>query len=126
MLFPIRRKAMDKRVLTYSLFLLFGVFISAVSQVLLKKAAQKRYKNIVEEYMNPLVIFAYAMFFGATLLSIVAYKAIPLSMGPVLESTSYFYVTVFGAVFFKERINRKKITALLVIFFGIFIYSFFG
>jgi hypothetical protein len=36
---------MSKTVVCYSLLLLFGVFISAVSQVLLKKAAEKQYDN---------------------------------------------------------------------------------
>ena len=43
--------------------LLFSVFISSVSQILLKKAANKTYKDHIREYINPLVIFAYGMFF---------------------------------------------------------------
>ena len=42
--------------------LLFSVFISSVSQILLKKAANKTYKDHIREYINPLVIFAYGMF----------------------------------------------------------------
>lgn len=110
----------------YSLILLVGVFVSAISQVLLKKAAQKKYENHIQEYLNPLVIFAYALFFGTTFLSILAYKGIPLSMGPVLESTSYLYVTFFGVKFFHEKINPKKICALVLIVLGIAIYSVLG
>ena len=76
--------------------------------------------------MNPLVIFAYVMFVGTTLLSVIAYKGIPLSMGPVLEATSYLYVTFFGVKIFGEKINRKKIGALLLIISGIIIYSVWG
>ena len=43
-----------------------------------------------------MVIFAHAMFVGTTFLSIIAYRGIPLSMGPILEATSYIYVTIFG------------------------------
>ena len=53
---------MNKTVLIYSCVLLVGVFVSAISQVLLKKAAMKHYENHLKEYLNPMVIFAYAMF----------------------------------------------------------------
>ena len=81
---------------------------------------------VVFEYLNPLVISAYALFFGTTFLSILAYRGIPLSLGPVLEATSYIYVTFFGVAIFKEKINKKKIAALMCIFCGILIYSLFG
>lgn len=117
---------MDKTVLLYSLFLLAGVFISAVSQVMLKKAAQKKYDNPIKEYLNPLVIIAYIIFVGTTFLSILAYKGIPLSMGPVLEATSYIYVTIFGVKIFGEKINVKKLIALACIIVGIMIYALLG
>ena len=86
----------------------------------------KTYDNPIKEYMNPLVIFAYVLFVGTTFLSIIAYRGIPLSMGPVLEATSYIYVTIFGVTIFKEKINGKKIMALLLIVAGICVYSFLG
>ena len=72
------------------------------------------------------MIFAYILFFGTTLLSIVAYRGIPLSMGPILEATSYIYVTVFGVTVFKEKLNRKKILALLLILCGSVVYALAG
>lgn len=117
---------MNKTQVVYSLILLLGVFISSISQVMLKKAAQKQYKNKMQEYLNPLVITAYSMFIGTTLLSILAYKVIPLSMGPILEATSYFYITFFGVKIFKERMNIHKIVALGLIVFGIVIYAGVG
>lgn len=106
--------------------LLLGVFISAISQVMLKKASMRKYSSPIREYLNPLVVAAYAMFFGTTLLSILAYRGIPLSLGPVLEATSYLYVTFFGVVIFKEKLNKRKILALVCIIGGILIYSIFG
>lgn len=47
---------MNKTVLIYSCVLLVGVFVSAISQVLLKKAAMKHYENHLKEYLNPMVI----------------------------------------------------------------------
>lgn len=117
---------MTKTEILYSLFLLVGVFISAISQVMLKKAAMKKYDSHIKEYLNPLVIIAYVMFVGTTFLSILAYKGIPLSMGPVLEATSYIYVTIFGVKIFGEKINKKKSVSLILIIGGIIIFSFWG
>lgn len=115
---------MDKTALLYSLFLLLGVFISAISQVLLKKSALKKYDSKIKEYLNPRVIIAYTLFIGTTFMSILAYRGIPLSMGPVLESTSYIYVTIFGVKIFNEKINKGKVIALILIISGIIISAF--
>lgn len=112
---------MNITMIFYSAILLFGVFISAISQVMLKKAAMKHYDSPVQEYMNPIVIFAYVLFVGTTFLSIIAYRGIPLSMGPLLEATSYIYITFFGVTIFKEKMNTKKVIALLLIVAGIVI-----
>lgn len=108
----------------YVLIALFGVFVSGVSQVLLKKSANKGHGSRVAEYLNPLVLFAYALFVVSTLLSTLAYKVIPLSMGPILDATGYIYVTAFGVFIFHERLNTKKVVALALIVCGIVIYSF--
>lgn len=113
---------MSSEVIKYSGILLFGVFLSAVSQVMLKKAAMKKYDSTIKEYLNPLVIFAYSIFILTTFMSIFAYKGIPLSLGPILEATSYFYVTLFGVKIFGEKMTRKKWVALVMIIVGIIVY----
>lgn len=117
---------MNTQLLLYSGVQLFGTFISAISQVMLKKAAVKKYKSFIEEYTNPLVFFAYVIFVITTFLNIISYKVVPLSMGPILESTSYIYITFFGIKIFHENVNKKKIIALIFIITGIIIYSMFG
>lgn len=103
----------------YILIMLFSVLTGAVSQVLLKKAALKPHPTFLSEYLNPQVIFAYALFVACTFLTVYAYRGVPLSLGPVLESTSYLYVTVFGILIFQEKINAKKIAALILIIAGV-------
>lgn len=110
----------------YALALIIGTFISSVSQVMLKKAAMKEYPNVIREYLNPLVIFAYVLFFVSTLGSLLAYKGIPLSMGPILEGSAYIFVTFFGVTIFKEKLNTKKAIALLLILAGITVYGLWG
>ena len=102
---------------------LLGVFISSVSQVMLKKAALRNYSSTLQEYLNPLVITAYALFFATTLMTVVAYRVVPLSMGAILEATAYLYVAFFGVVIFKETLTKKKVAALVLIVLGTVIYS---
>lgn len=112
--------------IVYSLILLFGVFISAVSQVILKKEAIKKHDCVYKEYLNYKVFIAYSLFIGTTFLSIFAYRIVPLSMGPILESTSYIWITLFGIIIFNEKITRRKYIALIMIISGIVIFSLFG
>ena len=121
-----RAKKMNKPLLIYACIMLFGTFISAISQVILKKAAAKPYENKIREYVNLPVISAYTIFVVATFLSVFAYKVVPLSMGPILEATSYIYITVFGVTIFKERLTKRKVIALITIIAGIIVYSAFG
>lgn len=102
---------------------LLSVFIAAVSQIMLKVSANKEYNNKLAEYLNPLVITAYAMFVLSTLLTMFALRKIPLSLSPILESTSYIYVTVMGYFLLKEKLSRKKLVGLGLILFGILVFS---
>lgn len=117
---------MNRELLLYAGLLLFGVFLGTVSQVMLKKAALKKYPSKIKEYLNPLVILAYVIFAGTTLISVYAYRVVPLSLGPILEATSYIYVTIFGVTIFRETINVKKVCGLLLVIAGIGVYALLG
>ena len=100
-----------------------AVLLAALSQVLLKKAAMRQYDSVWREYLNPQVIFAYALFFLATLIDVVAYRRIPLSL---LEASAYLYMLVFGAFFFGERVTARKCFALALILGGIVLFTLAG
>ena len=117
---------MSEAQLIYSGVFLLGVLISSFSQVLLKRSAEHTYDSFIKEYLNPKVIVAYLLFFSATFCSVIAYKVIPLSLGPLLESVGYIFVTIWGWMFFRERVNRKKLFGLVLILTGIAIYSLVG
>lgn len=109
--------------IVFTLVYLGGVFISAIAQIILKKSAGKEYESKIREYLNPYVIIAYAIFFGATFCTIYAYKGVPLSFGPILAASEYVFVAVLSKLFLKENINLKKFIGLSVIIAGIIIYS---
>jgi multidrug transporter EmrE-like cation transporter len=112
-----------KTELWHSAVLLFSVIISNISQILLKKSAQKKHGSLIKEYLNPYVITAYTIFVIATLTTIYAYKGIPLSWGAVLDSSGYFFISIFGMLFLGEKITYKKAISLCVIIAGIIVFS---
>ena len=91
-------------------------------QIISRSVAQDRSVQI----FNPLVVGAYTLFVASTLLTVYAYKEVPLSLGPVLEATSYVYVTAFGVLIFHERITPKKLAALALIIGGICVFALLG
>ena len=103
--------------------LLFSVFISSVSQILLKKAANRTYETPLKEYLNPLVVGAYGLFFCSVILTMLALKYVPLSMSPILESTGYIFVSVMGYIFLKERFTRRKLCGFALILAGVIIFN---
>ena len=117
---------MDRPIIVYAIVQLLGITLSSISQVMLKKSALRSYPSPFREYFNTLVISAYGIFFVTTFFSIYAFKAIPLTMGAILTSVSYLYTTVWGAVFFHEKITGRKMAALVLILSGIAVYSIWG
>ena len=103
--------------------LLVSVFISSVSQILLKKAANITYEDHIREYLNPLVIGAYGMFFCSVILTMLALKYVPLSMSPILESTGYIFVSVMGYFFLKEKFTKRKLAGFALILAGVIIFN---
>ena len=114
---------MTESIARYVGIMVIGVFISSLSQAMLKMASMKKYPSRVREYLNPLVIGAYSIFFAATFCSIYAYKVVPLSWGPIIESIGYFFVTAFSVFVFKEKITYRKVAGLVLIVVGILIFS---
>ena len=107
----------------YVVIFLISVFISSVSQIILKKSADIKYESRIKEYLNAKVILAYGLFLGSSLLTVLAYKGVPLSMGPILEATGYIWVSLLGMLILKERITKKKLLGLLVIVVGIVLFN---
>ena len=101
---------------------LFATFVSAVAQVLLKKAAVDETLHGVHVYLNVRVVMAYAIFLCATILSVYTLRRLPLALSAVLDASSYLYATFFGIVVFGERMTRRKAGALMLILAGMLVF----
>lgn len=107
----------------YILLFMGSLFVSSVSQIMLKRSADAKYESKIREYLNPRVIIAYGLFFCASLITTIAYRGIPLSLGPVLESFGYVFVTILGRIFLHERVSRRKLFGLGLILVGIAVFN---
>lgn len=103
----------------YIIVFLLSVLLSAMSQILLKKSAKIQYNSGIREYLNARVIIAYGIFFLSSLVTVYAYRGVPLSLGLILEATGYIWVSILGYVFLKEKIGKKKLAGLVLIVLGI-------
>ena len=86
--------------LIHALIMVFGVVIAGVSQLLLKSAAQRTYKNWIYQYLNIRVILGYGIMVASTLCTVIAYRVLPLSMAPACDA--------FGRVFKLDDSERKN------------------
>ncbi len=99
-----------------------SVIVASLSQILLKKSANKKYDNIIKEYLNFNVIVGYGMMVVSTILTIIAFKGIAYKNGPVIESLGYILVMILSCIFFSEKITFKKVVGNMLILLGIFIF----
>lgn len=110
-------------IVLFSGIYLVGIIISSFSQVLLKKSADIKTTSFWRQYLNSRVICAYTLFFGATLLSVYAYKVIPITLGAILGTLEYGLVAILSFIFFKEKLTKKQILGICLIIIGIIVYS---
>ena len=106
-----------------SILALLSVFIGAVSQILLKTAANKgQSKNFLKKFLNVTVIMAYAMMLGSSLCSMFSLRYLELNLMPVFQATSFFWVLVLSRMILKEKILKRNVVGICIIFCGIIIY----
>ena len=103
----------------YAALLVFATLVSSVSQVMLKKSANRIYPDRLREYLNPLVLTAYVLFFASAVMTILSYKVVDVSYGAMLETSAYIFVFLFDWLYFKEEVNSRKIVAILLIILGV-------
>ena len=99
----------------FMLLMLAGTFFTAISQVLLKQSANKKYSNPLLEYLNWRVIVAYGIFFGVLLLNTWCYTKVDMRFGPVIDTAAYVFVLIFSRLILNEKITKGKLVGNLLI-----------
>lgn len=111
----------------YSILMLFGALVTAISQILLKVSAnhvKEKKVHFIFEYLNWRVILSYILFFGVLFLNTYAYRGVSFKFGFVISSTSYLWVMLLSHFILKERFTKNKILGNTVIFIGMLVYTF--
>ena len=93
--------------------------LAALSQILLKQAADNTEYTGIRFYLNWRVIFAYGLFFGCMLLNVIAMRTLDLSVASLMEAASYLYVMVLSWLILKEKLTRRKLIGNGLIVLGI-------
>lgn len=107
----------------YIIVWIISVLISSFAQVMLKAEANREHESRIREYLNPMVIGAYAIFFLSTFLTMYALKYVPLTYSPIIEPLSYIFVPVIGVLVLKEKISKRRVLGIAIMFVGIIIFS---
>jgi drug/metabolite transporter (DMT)-like permease len=90
---------------------------------MLKISANKKHGSVKAEYLNPLVIGAYLLFFGSSLIVVFAFKYVPLLLAPVFEALGYVFIGILGFTVLKERLTTKKLLGMAFIVAGVIVCS---
>ncbi len=106
------------------MFLMFAMtFLTGISQVLLKKSANKTYDRWIEEYLNWQVLLAYGIFFGVLLVNTYAYTKVDMKYGAVIDSFSYVFVMILSWILLREKFTKRKVIGNLIIMTGVLVYT---
>lgn len=107
----------------YYLIVVFVVFASACSQMLLKKGASVEYNSFIRQYLNPWVISGYGIMGLAVIVNIYCMsKGVQVKELSIIESLSYLFVPCLSWMFFGEKLTKRKALAIGLILIGIIIF----
>jgi multidrug transporter EmrE-like cation transporter len=111
--------------ITSWLFALASIFLTGVSQTLLKMGAKKeeRKNQFIGAYLNRYLIIAYGLFVVVTLFSVYALRDIPLKVFYSLTSLNLFIVMISSYFVLKEPVNREQVIGVALIVFGVIIFN---
>ena len=104
------------------LLLVLSVVVASLSQILLKKSAEKSYQSQLREYLNPWVISGYGLMVVSTLLTVGGYAGLEYKNGAVIESLGFVLVMLLSRLFFREKITKKKLIGNALILLGIVVF----
>jgi multidrug transporter EmrE-like cation transporter len=110
----------------YIFLIILCELCASVSQVLLKKSAQKEYPSFIREYLNFLVIGGYGLLVVSMVLGIVCYRGLGYMRVVVMEPIAYIMVMFFSRVIFKEKITAFKVAGMCLIIGGILVFNMLG
>jgi drug/metabolite transporter (DMT)-like permease len=105
----------------YYYLALAAVLLTGVGQVLLKIGAKK--DGTWGMYTNPATLAGYGIFMVATLCSIYALQVMELKTLYALTSLTPLVVMALSVYVLKEKLTKKKVIAVGLIFCGLLVFN---
>lgn len=99
--------------------MLASALITAVSQILLKISANRSYRHIIFEYLNPNVIISYTGYVLVLIINVLIYRTMDYRYGVVINSLATILIMVLSKMILKETMTKKKIIGNSLILLGI-------
>ena len=115
---------MSKQPLFY-LLMLISAAMTASSQILLKISANRTHKSRSCEYLNPLVITAYALFGSVLLLNVYIYTVIDYRFGVVINAMASLLVMLLSVLILKEKLTGRRILGNALVLLGVIVFTLF-
>lgn len=109
----------------FYILMLVSALITAISQILLKISANKKYKHIIFEYINPNVIASYIGYVLVLAVNVIIYTKIDYRFGVVINSLSTVLIMVLSKIILKETMTKKKIIGNCLIILGVACFTLF-
>lgn len=106
----------------FMLVMIFGELLASISQVLLKKSAQKEYPSRIREYLNFLVIGGYGLLVVSMFVGILCYKHLGYMGTVIMEPVAYILVMILSRLVFGEKFTKNKLIGMGLIITGIVVF----
>jgi len=110
--------------------LVIGAALSSVSQVVLKRGADReipsgltRRQSLLAQYLNVPVVLGYGLLLISMGLAIIALAKVDLKYAAIIEALGYAMVMILSRVFLHEPMTRRKIVGNLVIMAGVLVFG---
>ena len=98
---------------------IFSSFITAFSQILLKISAEKNYRHIIFEYVNPYVIISYFFYALVLVLNVLIYTKLDFRFGIIINSLPTVMILIMSKLWLKEHISIRRVLGNIIILAGI-------
>ena len=97
-----------------------AVPLTALAHVLFKRGAMGRRGPRL--WLNAMTLCGYALMFSVTLMSLYAYKVVPVQANVVLSPLVLLLVTVLSVVALRERLTRTQAVGCALILAGVAVF----
>ncbi len=101
---------------------IFGTFLSALSQFLLKTQANTTLqKGFFSKFLNWRVIVSYFLLFLTLAINQVAMIHVPMAVIPCITAAIFIWIFLLSYFVLKEKVSRRKVLGVALIILGIII-----